>query len=137
MCWPANIMGAFALSLIIFDMVRGEWGYLPYHGVAGIFLVGVIWALCNFISVSVAAAVLLVPAIFIFVFLFTIWFTEQSLKNQECCMTCGGDVKNMKNVKKNFHIVLKKCPGPAPRPCPAPGPHPAPRHPHGPHRCVI
>ena len=101
MCWPANVVGAFFIAVLIFDMVEKKYGDLPYHAIAGVVLTFLFWLICSFVSVSVSAFILIVPAIFICVFLFTIWFMNESLKQRGCCMNCNG------NCGKKGYLVKK------------------------------
>jgi len=89
MCWPANTVGAFFLALLVFDVSKKNYKVLPYHASVGVFLTLIFWLVCILMGTSVAAAVLVVPAIFTSVFLFTIWFTDESAKNRGCCMKCN------------------------------------------------
>jgi uncharacterized membrane protein YfhO len=102
MCWPANVVGAFFIAVLIFDMVEKKYGDLPYHALAGVVLTFLFWLICSFVSVSVSGALLIVPATFIIVFLFTIWFMNESLKQRGCCMNCNGNCgKKGRLVKKD------------------------------------
>ena len=89
MCWPANISGAFFLALLIFDVIQKEYSNLPYHSLVGILVTGMLWVLCLLVGANITGAVLLVPCIFIAGYFFTIWFINESLKQQGCCMKCG------------------------------------------------
>ena len=89
MCWPANISGAFFLALLIFDVIQKEYSNLPYHSLVGILVTGMLWVLCILVGANITGAVLLVPCIFIAGYFFTIWFINESLKQQGCCMKCG------------------------------------------------
>lgn len=91
MCWPANVVGAFFIAVLIFDMVQKNYGDLPYHALAGVVMTFLFWLVCSFVSVSVSGALLIVPAVFISVFLFTVWFMNESLKQRGCCMNCNGN----------------------------------------------
>lgn len=91
MCWPANTVGAFFIAVLIFDMVQKNYGDLPYHAIAGVVMTFLFWLVCSFVSVSVSGALLVVPAVFISVFLFTVWFMNESLKQRGCCMNCNGE----------------------------------------------
>ena len=88
-CWPANATAAFFVVLIIFDIAKGSYNDLPFHGVLGILATLVFWLVCITLGQSVSAAILVVPAIFLFVFLFTIWFIGESFQKRGCCMSCG------------------------------------------------
>lgn len=102
MCWPANIVGIFFVALIIFDIVQKEYSSLPYHGILGVCVTGLLWGLCWLIGPSATMATLIVPLIFAGIFLFTIWFTNESMKKRGCCMTCNGDTpKKGRLVKRD------------------------------------
>jgi len=101
MCWPANTVGAFFIAVIIFDMIQKNYSDLPYHAMAGVVMTFLFWLVCSFVSVSVSGALLIVPAVFLTVFLFTVWFMNESLKQRGCCMNCSGDAnKKGKLVKR-------------------------------------
>jgi len=91
MCWPAGAAGAFFLGIIIMDIVRKEYKNLPFHGILGVCVTGILWLLCELIGVSVTAGILVIPAFFALIFFFTVWFMNESFKKQGCCMTCGPD----------------------------------------------
>jgi hypothetical protein len=91
MCWPAGAAGAFFLGIIIMDIVRKEYKNLPFHGILGVCVTGILWLLCELIGVSVTAGILVIPAFFALIFFFTVWFMNESFKKQGCCMTCGSD----------------------------------------------
>lgn len=120
-CWPANITGAFFLALLVFDMIQGDFGDLPYHAVLGIIVVALLWIVCSFVSVGVAAGILLVPSIFLIVFLFSMWLTGKSLQNRNCCMNCDTNSGDDKCKPKRWHLRPRSdgC-GPKPTPSPAP-----------------
>jgi hypothetical protein len=90
MCWPANTVGAFFIAVLIFDMIQKNYGDIPYHALAGVVVTFLFWLVCSFVSVSVSGALLIVPAVFLTVFLFTVWFMNESLKQRGCCMNCNG-----------------------------------------------
>ena len=91
MCWPANVVGAFFIAVLIFDMIQKNYGDLPYHALSGVVVTFLFWLVCTFVSVSVSGALLIVPAVFISVFIFTVWFMNESLKQRGCCMNCDGN----------------------------------------------
>jgi energy-coupling factor transporter transmembrane protein EcfT len=99
MCWPANTVGAFFLALLVFDVSQKNYKDLPYHGIIGVFLTAIFWLACILLGTSVAAAVLVVPAVFAGIFLFTIWFTNESVKNRGCCMKCTAKQSKCNPVK--------------------------------------
>ena len=105
MCWPANVVGAFFIAVIVFDMVQKNYGDLPYHALVGVVLTFLFWLICSLVSVSVSGAILIVPAVFITVFLFTVWFMNESLKQRGCCMDCNGNCKSKKG-----HLVKREHP---------------------------
>jgi hypothetical protein len=73
------------------DIVRKEYKDLPFHGILGVCVTGVLWILCQLIGVSITAGILVIPAFFALIFFFTVWFMNESFKKQGCCMTCGSD----------------------------------------------
>ncbi len=90
-CWPANVVGAFFLALLVFDMVKGSYNDMPTHLGVGIVLVILFWAVCFFVGESVSGGILLVPATFVIVFLFSMWLAGRSLINRGCCVRCERD----------------------------------------------
>jgi hypothetical protein len=105
-CWTANIVGAFFLSLVIYDLVKKEYEDLPYHGGIGILLTLLYWGLCNLGGDALSGSALVIPALFIGVFLFTVWFTGESMKKRGCCIRCiGQECKEPKSCKA---ILVKK-----------------------------
>jgi len=106
-CWPATIVGAFFIVLIIFDTYISNYDDLPMHGVTGVLLTLVFWVICSTLGESLSAAVLVVPATFTIVFILGIWVTKKSLQNRGCCVTC--DTSTADPVPK------PKCPPPKPK----------------------
>jgi len=70
------------------DVVRKEYTNLPLHAIIGICVTGILWLLCELIGQPITFAVLVIPAIFAGIFLFTVWFMNESMKKRGCCMTC-------------------------------------------------
>ena len=101
MCWPANTVGAFFVAILLIDMFQKNYADLPYHAVYGVILTFLFWLLCSFIGESVSGGILIVPAVFLCVFLFTVWFINESIKNRGCCMDCGTKCKKGRLVKKS------------------------------------
>jgi|Laugrespbdmm15sn_2_1035079.scaffolds.fasta_scaffold61469_2 hypothetical protein len=109
MCWPAGAAGAFFSALIVMDIVQKDYAKLPFHGILGICVTGILWLLCELIGVSITMAILLIPTIFAAIFLLTVWFMNESMKARGCCMTC--DKKGTgKFVKRD--TPLSKSPSP-------------------------
>ena len=73
------------------DIIQKEYKNLPFHGILGVCVTGILWLLCELIGVSVTAGILVIPAFFALIFFFTVWFMNESFKKQGCCMTCGSD----------------------------------------------
>jgi len=96
-------------------MVQKNYGDLPYHAIAGVVMTFLFWLVCSFVSVSVSGGLLIVPAVFISVFLFTVWFMDESLKQRGCCMNCNGNC----NAQGKPHLVKRQQPLIAPAPAPA------------------
>ena len=93
-CWPTNVVGAFFLALLVFDMVKGQFNDLTYHAIVGVVLTGLFWAVCFFVGEAVSGGILLVPATFLLVFLFSMWLAGKSLVNRGCCVRCSSDNGN-------------------------------------------
>jgi hypothetical protein len=109
-CWPANVMGAFMLALILFDVIRGELDDIPYHFLLLLIFVGILWLLCTFLGEGISAGVLLVPAVVLAIGLFTLWFTNQSLRKQGCCIQCRDPKLQKVLVKKSTGEVVTTLP---------------------------
>ena len=104
MCWPANTVGAFFIALLAFDMVQKNYKDLPLHALYGIVLTFLFWALCYLVGDTVSGGILVIPLVFLIVFLFSIWFILESIKNRGCCMNCPGDCGP---TCKKGHLVKK------------------------------
>jgi hypothetical protein len=89
MCWPAGAAGAFFSALLIMDIVQKDYSNLPFHGILAVCVTGILWLLCELLGQPLTLAVLVIPAIFAGIFLFTVWFMNESMKKRGCCMTCG------------------------------------------------
>lgn len=76
-CWPANTVSAFFIALLIFDLIQKDWVNLPGHIVAGLVLVISFFVLCWLLGTVITSAVLVVPAVFLLIFLFTVWLTNK------------------------------------------------------------
>lgn len=124
-CWPANIVGAFFVALLIFDAMMGEYDDLLPHSAAGIVFTFVFWLVCYGLGESVSAAVLVVPSVVLIVFIFSIWFVGQSMKHRGYCMSKGkGDQCLPPPLKPKCppaDELKPKCPPPKPK-CPPPKP---------------
>jgi hypothetical protein len=86
-------------------MSQKNYSDLPYHAISGVVLTGLFWLICSFVSVTVSGAILVVPAIFILTFLFTVWFMDESMKQQGCCMNCDGGC-----VGNKLHFIKRDQP---------------------------
>ena len=104
MCWPAYIIGAFFVALVAFDIIQKDYSSLPQHSIIGVCVTGVLWILCWLIGPSVTMATLVVPLIFVGIFLFSVWLMNESMKARGCCMTCNGD------KEKKGHLVKRAVP---------------------------
>ena len=124
-CWPANIVGAFFVALLIFDTMMGEYDDLLPHSAAGIVFTFIFWLVCYGLGESVSAAVLVVPSVVLVVFVFTIWFVGKSMKQRGYCMSKGqGDQCLPPPPKPKCPPAAPpkpKCPPPKPK-CPPPKP---------------
>lgn len=99
------MVGAFFIAVLVFDMIQKNYGDLPYHALSGVVMTFLFWLVCTFVSVSVSGALLIVPAVFMSVFLFTVWFMDESLKQRGCCMNCNGVCNG-----KKAHLVKRDTP---------------------------
>jgi hypothetical protein len=91
MCWPANTVGAFFIALLAFDIAQKNYKDLPLHSLYGVILTFLFWAMCYLVGDTVSGGILVIPLVFLIVFLFSIWFVIQSIKNRGCCMNCPGE----------------------------------------------
>jgi Zn-dependent protease with chaperone function len=89
MCWPAGAAGAFFSAVLIMDIAQKDYASLPFHGILAVCVTGILWLLCELIGQPLTLAVLVIPLIFASIFLFTVWFMNESMKKRGCCMTCG------------------------------------------------
>ena len=119
-CVTANIVGAFALTIILFDIVKENWTDLPYHSIYGIILTGFFWVLCTFLGKEISMAVLVVPALILLISFISIWLYGISMKNKGCCLSCNGS-SNCPNPQPG---PFPPAPNPNPDPNPQPGPFP-------------
>jgi len=71
------------------DIAQKEYSSLPFHGILAVCVTGILWLLCELIGQPLTLAVLVIPLIFAGIFLFTVWFMNESMKKRGCCMTCG------------------------------------------------
>jgi hypothetical protein len=97
-CWPANLVAAFFLALLGFDFIQKDFQNLPVHAIFGVVFVGLFWIVCSLVDERVSASLLLVPLVFLGIFMFSIWFTGQSLQQQGCCINCSGSDRPVKAV---------------------------------------
>ncbi len=97
-CWPANLVTAFFVALLSFDIYQKDFQNLPVHAMFGVAFVALFWIVCSLVDERVSGALLLVPAVFLSIFMFSIWFTGQSLKQQGCCMNCSGSDRPVKAI---------------------------------------
>ena len=89
-CWPANVVGAFFLSLIIIDCMIGDYDDLIPHSLVGVLATLGFWLICAFLGQDLSAALLVVPSVLVICFTLSIWFIGNSLKNGGYCMSRGG-----------------------------------------------
>ena len=115
-CWPATIVGAFFIVLILFDLSIDNYDDLPMHSVTGVLLTLVFWVICSTLGQSLSAGILVVPATFAIVFILGIWVTKKSLQNRGCCVSCGtvGETCECPDDPKPI-VKEKKCPPPKPK----------------------
>lgn len=87
-CWPATIVGALSLGLIIFDLIKEQWNDLLYHGGIGVGLTGFFWLICVFLGEQISFGIFIIPAIVFLVFIIASWLFTYNLKEQGCCVKC-------------------------------------------------
>jgi hypothetical protein len=91
MCWPANTVGAFFIALLVFDIAQKNYKDLPLHALYGVVVTFLFWVMCYLVGDTVSGGILVIPLVFLIVFLFSIWFILESIKNRGCCMNCPGE----------------------------------------------
>ena len=91
MCWPANTVGAFFIALLVFDIAQKNYKDLPLHALYGVVVTFLFWVMCYLVGDTVSGGILVIPLVFLIVFLFSIWFILESIKNRGCCMNCSGE----------------------------------------------
>ena len=114
-CWPANLVAIITVLIILFDLVNQQWSSLPMHAIAGVAVTGVFWLLCFFLGSSISGAVLYVPLLVLIVFALGIFFTQESMRRQGCCVTCAStpppvEAKPVDDKCKMEQQVLKGMP---------------------------
>jgi uncharacterized membrane protein len=119
MCFPAYIVGILFIALIVYDIVKKEYSSLTNHGIVGVCLTLILWILCILVGEEISMGVLVVPIIFVIIFLLSIWFMNESFKKRGCCMNCSGDSPK----KGSCRIVKREKPSDS---CAAPPPPPPP-----------
>jgi uncharacterized membrane protein len=107
MCWPANTVGAFFIALLVFDMVQKNYKDLPLHALYGVVVTFLFWLMCYLVGETVSGGILVIPLVFLIVFLFSIWFIIESIKNRGCCMNCSGEYGESADKCKKGHLVKK------------------------------
>jgi hypothetical protein len=90
MSWPAYIVGAFFMALLIYDIVTNDWIDVPFHAVLGLVLTGIYMLISMFVSDTIAGAALLIPAVALIGFMVAAWMSGESLKSRGCCVRCDG-----------------------------------------------
>ena len=111
MCWPAAAAGAFFSALLIMDIAKKDYSSLPFHGILTVCVTGILWLLCELLGQPLTFAVLVIPAIFAGIFLFTVWFMNESMKKRGCCMNCGYENKGTPRLVKR--VTPKGGPSPS------------------------
>ena len=114
-CWPANIVGAFFLALLIFDMIYKKWEDMLGHGILGLVLTGLFWGICAGIGESVSGGILLVPVVFLVVFLATAWFIGKNTDPKIICPPEDDGCKKKAKVKAILVPRTDNCPPPFPK----------------------
>ena len=104
MCWPANTVGAFFIALLAFDIFQKNYKDLPLHALYGVVVTFIFWVMCYLVGDTVSGGILVIPLVFVIVFLFSIWFIIESIKNRGCCMNCPGECGP---TCKKGHLVKK------------------------------
>lgn len=115
-CWPASIVGAFFVILILFDLIANKFDDLPMHSVTGILLTLVFWVICSTLGQELSGAILVVPATFTIIFVLGIWFAKKSLMKRNYCISTGCHDPPPPKPKPT-----PKCEPPKPK-CPPPKP---------------
>jgi hypothetical protein len=114
-CWPANLVGAFFLALIIFDMVYQKWDNIVSHILLGLVFTGLFWGICAGISESVSGGILAVPVVFLIVFLGTAWFFNKYKTPTVVCPSEKDECAKKARVKAILVPRTDGCPPPFPK----------------------
>jgi len=77
-CWTASVVGAFFIIVLISDVLQGFYGNLPIHSILGIIMTLLFWVLCTGLGEEIAAAILVIPGIFL-VFYLTIFYINDQI----------------------------------------------------------
>jgi hypothetical protein len=85
-CWPANVVGAFFVSVLIIDCIMGTYGNLLTHSIVGIIVTIVFFMICGTLGEDLSASLLVVPSVLILVFVLSLWFIGESLRNRGYCI---------------------------------------------------
>ena len=85
-CWPANVVGAFFVSVLIIDCIMGTYGNLLTHSIVGIIVTIIFFMICGTLGEDLSASLLVVPSILILVFVLSLWFIGESLRNRGYCI---------------------------------------------------
>ena len=110
-CWPANIVGAFFIAVLVLDSMRGDYDELLGHSLAGIITTLIFWSICMGLGESISGAILVVPAVFVIAFAFSLWFFGESMKHRGYCMRSGCAPK----PKPTCAPLKPTCPPPKPK----------------------
>lgn len=114
-CWPANLVGAFFLALVIFDMVYQKWDDIVSHILLGLVFTGLFWGICAGISESVSGGILAVPVVFLIVFLGTAWFFNKYKTPTVVCPSENDECAKKARVKAILVPRTDGCPPPFPK----------------------
>jgi hypothetical protein len=87
-CWPAILVGAVSVAIIIVRVINGEWMDLVYQGGIGIGLTLFFWLLCFFLGSEISFGVFIIPAIVFLSFLLFSWLFTKNLNDRGCCVKC-------------------------------------------------
>lgn len=118
-CWTASVVGAFFISVLIWDVLQGFYGNLPLHSILGIIMTLLFWVICTGFGEEIAAAILVIPGIFFIFYLIIDYvngeFTDKKVLIQEstsCPKPEDDDCSKPKNddcSKPTCDEAPKKC----------------------------
>ena len=66
-CMSTNILGIFCITVILYDLLKGDWIYLPYHAIICVVFLTFFYGSCLLLGDTISLAILLIPAVVILI----------------------------------------------------------------------